>query len=119
MRTPDESGSCWRFGRPDSISSRLSEPGRAGEADSDQLGFAVSEGRALYTANKADFARLHSSYMAAGRPHAGIVICTWQEMPPERQARRLLDLIESSGLGSLENQCLYVGPVTFWTELGN
>ena len=86
------------------------EAGRLGEADDDQLAFAVSEGRALYTANKADFARLHSSYLAAGSRHAGIIICTWQEMSPERQVQRLLELIEGSGVQSLENQCLYVGP---------
>jgi len=88
------------------------EAGRVGSGDTDQLAFAVSQERSLYTANKADFARLHNAYMIAEQSHAGIVICTWQEMPPERQVRRLLELIEAGRIDSMRNRCLYVGPAS-------
>lgn len=45
----------------------------AGHSDDEQLVYAVSVGRTLYTFNVSDFMTLHSAYMAEGRAHAGII----------------------------------------------
>jgi predicted nuclease of predicted toxin-antitoxin system len=42
--------------------------------DEEQLAFAAREGRAILTFNIRDFAPLHSQWLAAGRPHAGIIV---------------------------------------------
>lgn len=50
------------------------EVGRRGLSDSDQLGFALSEGRVLITRNRDDFLRLARAAFASGRTCAGILI---------------------------------------------
>lgn len=45
----------------------------AGHSDEEQLAYARSVGRTLYTFNTADFMTLHSAYMTAGKTHAGII----------------------------------------------
>jgi hypothetical protein len=53
----------------------LSRPqaGWVGESDEPQLTFAATEGRVLVTFNVAHFSQLHSTWLAAGHHHAGIV----------------------------------------------
>lgn len=50
--------------------------GRAnhGIADEEQLAFAASEGRAIYTFNASDFRRIHGRWQSIGREHAGIIL---------------------------------------------
>jgi predicted nuclease of predicted toxin-antitoxin system len=43
-------------------------------SDDEQLAFATAEGRAILTYNIRDFAPLHDECVAAGRPHAGIIV---------------------------------------------
>ncbi len=50
------------------------EAGMDTASDEDQLAFAAAEGRAVLTYNIRDFAPLHEQWLAAGRPHAGIVV---------------------------------------------
>jgi len=45
----------------------------AGRPDDEQLAYAASAGRTLYTFNVSDFIQLHSAYMVAGQTHAGII----------------------------------------------
>ena len=45
----------------------------ASRSDDEQLAYASSVGRTLYTFNVSDFMTLHSAYMGAGRTHAGII----------------------------------------------
>lgn len=44
------------------------EAGRLRSSDEEQLAFAALEGRAIYTANQADYARLHDRWMNPGSP---------------------------------------------------
>jgi hypothetical protein len=46
---------------------------RLGLTDEEQLAFATSQSRAIYTANRRDFAQIHRQWLAAGRSHAGII----------------------------------------------
>lgn len=47
-----------------------SDVNRTGYADEEQLVWATGEGRVIYTANIADFCRIHSVLMAQGGSHA-------------------------------------------------
>ena len=50
------------------------EAGLDTATDERQLAFATEEGRAILTYNIRDFAPLHRQWLAAGRPHAGIIV---------------------------------------------
>jgi hypothetical protein len=61
--------------------------------DNEQLEFATSEGRVLYTFNASDFYRLHTEWVTAGKAHAGIVFAPQQRYGIGEQIRRLLRLM--------------------------
>jgi predicted nuclease of predicted toxin-antitoxin system len=50
------------------------EAGKDTASDEEQLSFATSEGRAIFTFNIRDFAPLHEQCQAANRQHAGIIV---------------------------------------------
>ena len=68
------------------------EAGTLGKTDEEQLAWASSSDLALYSFNRRDFYRLHSSWLTTGRPHAGIILSR-QELSIGEQMRRLLRLI--------------------------
>jgi predicted nuclease of predicted toxin-antitoxin system len=51
-----------------------SEAGKDTASDEEQLAFATSDGRAIFTYNIRDFAPLHEQWQASGRPHAGVIV---------------------------------------------
>ena len=53
--------------------STANESERVGVSDADQLAFAVSQNRVIFTFNRGDFLRLHTEYLYLrdGRHHAG------------------------------------------------
>lgn len=65
------------------------EAGNLRAPDDEQLRFATSMGRAIYTANNADFSRLHAAWLDQGIGHAGIIVRTSQRMPIGEQLRGL------------------------------
>lgn len=71
------------------------EANRLGTSDADQLGFAAAEGRAIYTFNARDFARLHREYLEQGRSHAGIIVIPEQRYSIGEKIRRLAALVHS------------------------
>jgi uncharacterized protein with PIN domain len=71
------------------------ECGNSTLSDEEQLLFATSQGRVLYTANTRDFARLHRDWWRSGRVHAGIIYRANQDMSIGDQIRGLLELLES------------------------
>src|SRR5437868_4811241 len=70
----------------------VAEANRRGISDEEQLAFATAEGRALYTCNISDFARLHSRWLRAGRPHAGIIVLPDQLTAVGTQIRALVQM---------------------------
>ncbi len=54
------------------------EARRLGLPDEEQLRFATSEGRAIYSANVADFARIHARWLRTGLHHTGLVLLSDQ-----------------------------------------
>lgn len=66
------------------------EVGMKRAKDQDQLAFATSQQRVIYTANRADYARLHREWMAAGLHHTGIIIRSRQQIGVRWQIRALV-----------------------------
>ena len=71
------------------------ELGRLGADDDDQLRFATSQGRTIYTANLAHFPRLHTEWLRAGRHHAGIIVLPKQRTLIGVQVRALTRLLNA------------------------
>lgn len=72
--------------------------------DERQLAFATAEGRAIYTANKEDYARRQGRWARSGQSHAGIIIRAEQQSDVGAQLRALLEILtfhEESGLNDL------------------
>lgn len=72
------------------------EAGMKRAPDDEQLRFAADAGRILITANRRDFARLHSQWMREGKHHAGIVIAE-QSMAVSERMRRIRLLLAETG----------------------
>jgi hypothetical protein len=72
----------------------VAEVGRRGASDEQQLEFAASVGRSIYTANLEDFARLNSQWIATGRHHAGIIVVARQRTDIGAQIRALTRLCQ-------------------------
>ncbi len=68
------------------------DDGMVGRSDREQLEYATSEGRVLYSFNIGDFQRLHTQFLAEGRSHAGIILASQQRFSVGEQMRRILRL---------------------------
>jgi hypothetical protein len=79
------------------------EAGRLGSSDADQLVYATQQGRAIYTFNASDFARLHREALQAGGSHAGIVVIPEQRYSIGEKIRRLAAFVNSTTAESLRN----------------
>jgi hypothetical protein len=71
--------------------------------DAEHLDYATEQGRVLCTFNVGDFYRLHSEYVAQGKPHAGIIFMRQQPLSVGEQRRRLLNLMASRSADELKN----------------
>jgi len=69
------------------------EAGMTDRSDEEQLDFARSEGRVLFTFNVSDFCRIHAELLAQGKSHAGIIVAPQQRYSASERVRRLLKLI--------------------------
>lgn len=74
-----------------------------GREDAEHLDYATEQGRVLCTFNVGDFCRLHSDYVAQGKPHAGIILMRQQHYSVGEQMRRLLRLVANKSAGEMEN----------------
>jgi hypothetical protein len=85
--------------------------GLTGSADEEHLKCAITHGRALYSFNVGDFMSLHTTYVASGKQHAGIVLGRQQRHSVGEQARRLVRLIQ---MRSAERLCNTVEFLSSW-----
>lgn len=83
------------------------ESGRMGETDELQLAWAAEQGRVLVTFNVAHFAALHSTWLADGRQHAGLVVSS--QRPVGDFLRRLLHLANDLDAETLHNRLEFLG----------
>lgn len=68
------------------------EAGKVGLSDADQLAFAVSQSRTIFTFNRGDFVKLHTEYLQQNRAHPGIIVSDQLEIGVV--IRRLLKLLD-------------------------
>ncbi|MBE0542937.1 MAG: DUF5615 family PIN-like protein [Verrucomicrobia bacterium] len=80
------------------------ESGMDGQPDTEQLNWAASHGRAIYSSNRGDFCRLHSEMMRSGQRHAGIILVPQQRYSIGEQTNRLLRLIKTLTAEEMENR---------------
>lgn len=77
------------------------EAGKVGISDAEQLAFAASQKRTVFTFNRGDFAKLHAEYLQHGPDHAGIIVSDQLEISVV--IRRLLRLLDSRKAVDMRN----------------
>ncbi|PYS48658.1 MAG: hypothetical protein DMF68_12430 [Acidobacteria bacterium] len=82
------------------------ESEQSGCSDLEQLEYAVREGKALLTHNRADFESLAQKYFSKGQTHHGIIIAV--RRPPHEIVRRLLTILNQVTADEMENQLRYI-----------
>jgi hypothetical protein len=88
----------------DAINAR--EAGRKGVPDSEQLKFAISQGRAIFSFNLVDYESLAEEYFEKGKEHFGIIVSPRRNFRDTLQ--RVLKLLKESEDVDLKNQILYL-----------
>jgi len=79
------------------------DAGMIGRADEDHLRFATNQDRVLYSFNLADFFQIHGAWLAAGSPHAGMILAQQQRLSVGEQMRRITRLAGSRTAESMRN----------------
>lgn len=72
------------------------DDGMVGHTDSEQLHWARSQQRVLYSSNVGDFYHLHTAVLTAGESHAGIVLVQQQRYSAGEQMRAVLRLMATT-----------------------
>jgi hypothetical protein len=67
--------------------------GLTGVSDEEQLDFATSQRRSIYSFNVQDFFKLHTDFLRTGKSHAGIILCQQQQFSVGEQMRRVMKLV--------------------------
>ncbi len=82
------------------------EVGRKGNADPQQLEYAISRQSAIVTHNRLDFEKLARQYFAGGQTHYGIIVSV-QRLPQEI-TERLLSVLNDFTMDEMINQIIYI-----------
>ena len=77
-------------------------------SDEEQLIWAAEQGRAIYSFNTKDFCRLHSTFMAEGIGHAGIIMGVQQRYSIGEQLRGFLNLIAAKSAEQMIDQLVFL-----------
>ncbi len=72
--------------------------------DLSQLAFATSIGRAIYTFNVGDFAKLHNDYLSQNKTHAGIIVIPDQRYSIGEKVRRLAGFVSRTSSEEMINR---------------
>ena len=81
-----------------------SESGLNEADDEAQLTQATQENRVLLTYNAADFCRLHTDIVRAGRHHSGMIVAEQQRLPVGEMMRRVLRLRAALDAGAMQDR---------------
>jgi hypothetical protein len=77
--------------------------GRERHSDEEQLRFAASLGRAIYSLNVRHFARLHQDFCTRAEDHAGMILIPRQRYGIGEKIRRLQQLLDKTDAEALKN----------------
>ena len=80
------------------------DTGMMSASDEEQLAYAVSQDRTLYTLNVGDFCRLHADNLAAGKNHSGIIVISRQRYSIGEKIRRLNAHIDGVAAEEMRNR---------------
>jgi len=80
--------------------------GRKGLSDFEQLKYASSQNRVIFTFNVADFYRLHSEFMRKGLHHAGIILS--RQLPIGTNVKGLLKLLSEVRQEKLSDNIIWL-----------
>jgi hypothetical protein len=89
------------------------EAGITGVTDEEQLDFARTQGRVLFSFNVSHFYHLHSECLSHGKPHGGIVVAPQQRYSVGERIRRLLSLIAVKTAEEMSNRLEFLSD---WPE---
>jgi hypothetical protein len=84
------------------------EVGLGGYLDDQQLDYATSQERVLYSFNVRDFSALHMRCLERGISHAGIIVAHQKHYSIGEQMRRLLNLMEAVNADGMRDQMIYL-----------
>ena len=87
----------------------VTDAGRRGLSDEEQLSFAAETDRTIFTGYSADFPGLHWAWMAAGRSHAGIIVLSERRLGVGVQIRALEDIDRERGEEGMRNHLEFIG----------
>ena len=79
------------------------EAGTTGWADSEQLAFAHTQSRVLFSFNASDFCRIHGQVLAEGKTHSGMILAPQQRYSVGRRVRLLLKLLAAKTAEDMHN----------------
>ena len=79
-----------------------------GVSDVEQLDYATSQKRVLFSFNRGDFYRLHSQYLAEGKSHRGIILAKQQRYSIGQQLRQILELLHGKSEAEMLNNVVFL-----------
>ena len=85
----------------------VQEAGTQGNTDSDQLLWATSHNRVLYSHNIKDFCQLHSEFLALGKVHKGIALMP-QTTSIGDQVRAITEFIRQRSPEAMNNELIFL-----------
>lgn len=86
----------------------VQEVHREGLTDEQQLLYAYSQNRVIYTANIKDFYHLHTLFLTEGKSHAGIILVQQQRYGIGEISRGILRLIAAKSAEEMINQIEFI-----------
>jgi hypothetical protein len=86
----------------------VADVNRLSFSDEAQLILSTQQQRVIYSFNMGDFHQLHSSFVAEGRSHSGIILVPQQRYSIGEQLRGLLKLIALKSAEDMINQLIFL-----------
>ncbi len=83
----------------------------SGQTDLSQLQLSTLENRVTYSHNIADFCRLHSEFVTAGKSHAGIALLA-QDYSIGEQLKAIAQLVRDESCESMQNRLEFLSRYT-------
>lgn len=77
-----------------------------GIPDYEQLEYAISEERAIFTFNAGDFIKLHEEYLKAGKEHYGILLS--KQIPFGETVKRLIRFLFTHSAKEVKNNLFWI-----------
>ncbi len=82
------------------------DAGALGNADDEQMLYAVSQRRAVVTHNRVDFEKQHAKFLESGMNHYGIIAA--KRRRDTEVVSKLLELLDSVTTEEMKNQLRYI-----------